>query len=313
MHGAQHGFMRRSGSWTLSCSVAFLTKPKEPKRDSSSPSIPWKRNSALQADWRGTFGEWIRSTSVGQSPGARPVFAVAARKHAFEKLSDPLAGIDTLWHLRNLRFQWAGRHRARTLVAPPLFFSDNSLALPPSPAVLLHFSPSDFPPARFFGVAASFPLIGAGISKGSLKRPCTLAIYDPWFIRELVVVAVLVEGSLPILGVRRTRKWMSFFARLLPRFRFVALDYSSEQTALLHEQRASCSLLWKPTCLRRALTRCWALSRRVGDRSNLEIAFGMHTQSGQRAFHSWLERDRQPVGEFPPHVSSYAPPAEQIA
>ena len=101
---------------------------------------------------------------------------------------------------------------------------------------------------------------------------------------------------------------MDFLARHLPPFRFVALDYSREQTALLHEQRASCSLLWKPTCVRRALTRCWAL-RRAGDRSNLEIAFGTRSQSGQRVFHAWLERDRQPVGEFPPARQQLYPPA----
>lgn len=303
MHGAQHGFY--AAQWLVDVVVQWRVLNEAERAEARFLVAKHSLEKELGLAGRLARDIWGVDPKHECWPKSRraPVFAVALASTRL-KASDPLAGIDTLWHLRNLRFQFALAGTGRERWSLLLFSSVTT------PSLFRHHLPSFFiflhPIFRLldFSVSRLLSTYRAGI-KGSLKRPCTLAIYDPWFIRELVVVAVLVEGSLPILGVRRTRKWMNFFARLLPRFRFVALDYSSEQTALLHEQRASCSLLWKPTCLRRALTRCWAL-RRVGDRSNLEIAFGMHTQSGQRAFHSWLERDRQPVGEFPPHVSSYA-------
>ena len=92
----------------------------------------------------------------------------------------------------------------------------------------------DFPTTRLLSA------FRAG-TEGSVNRAPRRSIYDPWFLREILLVSVLVEGSLLVLGVRRTHKWVDFLARHLPPFRFIALDYSREQTALLHEQRASCS------------------------------------------------------------------------
>ena len=239
-----------------------------------------------------------------------PLFAVDFAGKRL-KTTDPLAGIDTFWHLRNLRFRLAlaGKWSERWSL---LLFSSVT-----TPSLFRHRLPSFFiflhPVFRLLDFSMSRLLSPCrAVSKVSSKRAPALAIYDSRFLKELMVVSVLVEGSLPLLGVGRTSKWVDFLARCLPRFRFVALDYSREQTALLHEERASCSLLWKPTCVRRALTRWWAL-RRVGDKSNLEIAFGTRSESGQREFHAWLERDQQPVGEFLPHVSSYDRLPEPIA
>ena len=303
MHGAQHGFY--AAQWLVDVVVQWRALG-EAERDEARFLVA---KHALEKEL-GLAGRLVKDV-LGLDPEDEcwpesrraPVFTVAFAS-ARLKASDPLAGIDTLWHLRSLRFQFAlaGTWRERWSL---LFFS--SVTTPslfrhhlPSLLIFLHpiFRMLDFSMSRL--VSAAYR---AG-TEGSVNRALRRSIYDPWFLREFLLVSVLVEGSLPVLGVRRTHKWVEFLACHLPPFRFIALDYSREQTALLHEQRASCSLLWKPTCLRRSLTRCWAL-RRSGDRSTLEIALVCIRISRQREFHAWLERDRQPVGEFAPHVSSY--------
>jgi hypothetical protein len=302
MHGAQHGFY--AAQWLVDVAAQWRALGEDERADARFLVAGHALEKELGLAGRmakDLFG--VDPEDEGWPKARRaPAFAVAFAM-ARLKAADPLARIDTLWHVRNLRFQLAlaGTWReCRSL----LFFS-----LVTTPSLFRHRLPSflvflhpllrllDFPTTRLLSA------FRAG-TEGSVNRAPRLSIYDPWFLREILLVSVLVEGSLLVLGVRRTHKWVDFLARPLPPFRFIALDYSHEQTALLHEQRASCSLLWKPTCLRRSLTRWWAL-RRSGDRSTLEIALGTRTHSGQRVFHAWLERDGQPVGEFPPHISSY--------
>ena len=302
MHGAQHGFY--AAQWLVDVVVQWRALSEAEGEEAR--FLIAKHSLERQLGLAGRLVKDVFGVDPEDEgwPKSRHTRTFAAEfAGARLKADDPLAGIDTHWHLRNLRFQLAqaGTWRERwslllfSLVTTPSLFRHNL------PAFLIFLHPIlrllDFSTSRLLTA-------GRAVSRESSKWASALAIYDPWFLRELIVVSILVEGSLPLLGVRRTRKWIDFLSRRLPPIRFVALDYSREQTALLHEQRASCSLLWKPTCVRRALTRCWAL-RRAGDRSNLQIAFGTHSQSGQRAFHAWLERDRQPVGEFPPQVSSY--------
>jgi hypothetical protein len=133
------------------------------------------------------------------------------------------------------------------------------------------------------------------------------SVFDPWFLRELLIVSILVEASLRGLGIATTQSLVARLACMLPFRRVALMDYSKEQSALLHEERASSSLPWKPTCLRRALARLWTL-RRCGDRSTLSIAVGTRTtEAGQRDFHAWLERSGHPVCDFPPLIHTYAP------
>ena len=303
MHGAQHGFY--AAQWLVDVVVQWRALGEAEREEARSLFAKHALEKELGLAGRlanEVFG--VDAEDEGWPASRRaPLFAVDFAGKRL-KTTDPLAGIDTFWHLRNLRFQLAlaGTWRERwslllfSSVTTPSLFRHRL-------AVLSHFSPPRSSSARFFDVAASFSSV-VRFPKTPSKRAPALAIYDPWFLKEIMVVSVLVEGSLPLLGVRRTRKWVDFLARRLPRFRFIALDYSREQTALLHEERASCSFLWKPTCVRRAFTRWWAL-RRTGDNGNLEIAFGTRSQSGQREFHAWLERDQKPVGEFAPYLSSY--------
>jgi Uncharacterised nucleotidyltransferase/Transglutaminase-like superfamily len=302
MHGAQHGFY--AAQWLVDFVVQWRALGEAQRGEAR--FLVTKHSLERQLGLAGrlvkdVFGVDPEEEGWPKSRRTR-VFAIEFASAGLGA-ADPLAGIDTLWHLRNLRLQLqqAGTWRERwsllffSLVTTPSLFRHHL----PAFLIFLHpiFRLLDFSVSR---ILFTHP---AGI-KDKLKKTPALAIYDPAFIRELLFLAVLVEGSLPIFGVKQTHKWMDWLARLLPPFRFVTLDYSTEQTALLHEQRASCSLLWKPTCVRRALTRCWAL-RRAGDRGNLQIAFGTDFRSGQRAFHAWVERDRKPLGEFAPHVSSF--------
>ena len=116
--------------------------------------------------------------------------SVFAKAFASARLqaADPLAGIDTLWHLRNLRFQLAlsGTWRERWSL---LFFS--SVTTPslfrhhlPSFLIFLHpvFRLVDFSMSRL--VSSRYRPF-----RGTLKRAPAFAIYDPWFIRELILVA----------------------------------------------------------------------------------------------------------------------------
>ena len=301
-HGAQHGFY--AAQWLVDVVVQWRAL-REAEREEARVLVA-KHALEKQLGLAGNLAKDVFGVDPKDEdwPKSRRVSAFAVA-FAVKRLTaaDPFAGIDTFWHVRNLRFQlalackWSERWSLPlfSLVTTPSLFRHRlpSFLIFLQPVLrLLDFSMSRLFPARF------------GLSKVSSKRAPALAIYDSWFLRELMVVSVLVEGSLPVLGVRRTRDWVDFLARRLPPFRFVALDYSREQTALLHEQRASCSLLWKPTCVRRAFTRWWAL-RRVGDRDHLGIAFGTRLKPGEHEFHAWLERDQQPVGEFTPHVSSY--------
>jgi hypothetical protein len=132
------------------------------------------------------------------------------------------------------------------------------------------------------------------------------SVFDRWFLRELLVVSILVEVSLRVLGLARTQRLVARLTCGLRPRHIAVMDYSREQSALLHEERVSSSLPWKPTCLRRALAQLWTL-RRCGDRGPLCVAFGTRTNEGdQREFHAWLERSGQPVCDFPQLIHTYA-------
>jgi len=118
-------------------------------------------------------------------------------------------------------------------------------------------------------------------------------------------VSLFIEASLRALGFVATERWVSCLAARLPHRHFVALDYSLEQTALLQEQRASCLLFWKPTCLPRALARLWAL-RRCGARSAMKVAIGARASTnGKPEFHAWLEQAGETLGDSQTLTQAY--------
>lgn len=149
--------------------------------------------------------------------------------------------------------------------------------------------------------------ISASSSELKADRSFERSLFEPSLLRELLIASILIELSLRVLGSAKTQSLVARLAcKLRPR-RIAVLDYSKEQSALLHEERASCLLPWKPTCLRRALVQLWTL-RRCGDRGPLCVAFGTRTsEPGQREFHAWLERSGSPVCDYPPLIRTYAP------
>ncbi len=198
MHGAQHGFY--AAQWLVDVVVQWRALGEAERAEARLLVAKHALEKELGLAGRlakDAFGLDPEDEGWPKSRRA-PVFAVAFAKTRLQA-ADPLAGIDTLWHLRNLRFQFAlaGTWRERWSL---LFFSFVT-----TPSLFRHRLPSFLiflhPVLRLldFSMSRLLSAYRAGI-KDSLKRAPALAIYDPWFVREFVFVAVLVEGSLPASG-----------------------------------------------------------------------------------------------------------------
>ena len=184
MHGAQHGFY--AAQWLVDV-VAQWRALGEAER-AEARFLVAKHALEKELGLAGRMAKDLFGVDPEDEdwPKARraPAFAVAFAM-ARLKAADPLARIDTLWHVRNLRFQLAlaGTWReCRSL----LFFSSVT-----TPSLFRHRLPSflvflhpllrllDFPTSRLLSA------FRAG-TQDSVNRAPRLSIYDPWFLREIV-------------------------------------------------------------------------------------------------------------------------------
>ena len=183
MHGAQHGFY--AAQWLVDVAAQWRALGEDERAEAR--FLVAKHALEKELGLAGRMAKDLFGVDPEDEgwPKARraPAFAVAFAM-ARLKAADPLARIDTLWHVRNLRFQLAlaGTWReCRSL----LFFSSVT-----TPSLFRHRLPSflvflhpllrllDFPTTRLLSA------FRAG-TEDSVNRAPRLSIYDPWFLREI--------------------------------------------------------------------------------------------------------------------------------